>query len=76
MITFGCDIGRYVSVLRYGFQDDSCCFNDPAYDVSTEASSWEISVGWVIRMDVVDKGLCFGFLYFLPPYIYGLISDS
>ena len=36
----GCDLGRYVSVLRHGFRDNSCGLSYPVSDAYTEASSW------------------------------------
>ena len=55
-------MGEYGAFLLEACWDESCEVFDSAYDVSTEDSSWYISSGWVIRMEMKDSDLIFGLL--------------
>ena len=59
VLTCSGDMGGNSSFLGQGFCDDYGGLSDLSSNVSTAVSSWEISFGWLIWMDVVDANLFF-----------------
>ena len=69
------DPGRDGGDLGKGFCNGSDMLSDKVSDVSTEASYWEISIGRVTGIGVVEEDLCLGCLYYLTTYLCGMTSN-